>query len=378
MRNAACEPRGCRTALRDRVPSFASTRRRDRRLRSAGFPAVLVAVVALIGLAIATGGQVIVRQVVSGLLLGAIYMTVAVAFTLTIGVLNFLNFTIPSLFMLTGMVAWALVSRGYLTFAGTWAWLVGLFVGVAVAVAASLLVERFTFRYLKMKHGDATEHAIPLVSSLGFLLIFENLILIPLGSDSQRFSVPFKADIQIAGLVIGVAQLASCVLAVGVVAALSFILKHTQVGRALRTIAENPDTASLLGVNVGRVVPVVFILTGLLSGVAGALFTVNYGDVSPFMGDNVGTKAIAAMVLGGIGSIWGAIVRRPRRRPRRDAVDPILRRRLRCDDGLGPRPSHHHPAAQGAVRHRLDRQGKDVMTGPAPACRARADEARRP
>jgi branched-chain amino acid transport system permease protein len=264
--------------------------------------------VALIALAIATGGPVIVRQVVSGLLLGAIYMTVAVAFTLTIGVLNFLNFTIPSLFMLTGMVAWALVSRGYLTFAGTWAWLVALLVGVAVAVAASLLVERFTFRYLRMKHGDATEHAIPLVSSLGFLLVFENLILIPLGSDSQRFTVPFKADVHIGGMVIGVAQLASCVLAVAVVGALSFILKHTKVGRALRTIAENPDTASLLGVNVGRVVPVVFILTGVLSGLAGALFTVNYGDVSPFMGDNVGTKAIAAMVLGGIGSIWGAIV----------------------------------------------------------------------
>jgi len=267
----------------------------------------VAAVVALIGLAIATGGPVIVRQVVSGLLLGAIYMTVAVAFTLTIGVLNFLNFTIPSLFMLTGMVAWASVSRGYLTFAGTWAWLVGLFIGVSVAVAASLLVERFTFRYLKMRHGDATEHAIPLVSSLGFLLIFENLILIPLGSESQRFAIPFKADIQIAGLVIGVAQLASCALAVAVVAALSFILKRTKIGRALRTIAENPDTASLLGVEVSRVVPVVFILTGLLSGVAGALFTVNYGDVSPFMGDNVGTKAIAAMVLGGIGSIWGAI-----------------------------------------------------------------------
>ena len=267
----------------------------------------LVAAVALIALAVATGGQVIVRQVVSGLLLGAIYMTVAVAFTLTIGVLNFLNFTIPSLFMLTGMVAWALLSRGYLSFAGGWAWLVALLIGVAVAVAASLLVERFTFRYLKIKHGDATEHAIPLVSSLGFLLIFENLVLIPLGSDSQRFAVPFKADVPIAGIVIGVAQLASCVLAVAVVTALSFVLKSTKIGRALRTIAENPDTASLLGVDVGRVVPVVFILTGLLSGVAGALFTVNYGDVSPFMGDNVGTKAIAAMVLGGIGSIWGAI-----------------------------------------------------------------------
>lgn len=266
------------------------------------------AIVVLLALAIASGGQVVAKQMVSGLLLGAIYMTVAVAFTLTIGVLNFLNFTIPTLFMLTGMAAWGLLSQQQLAFAGWWAWLVALLAGVAVAVAASLLVERFTFRYQKMKHGDATEHAIPLVSSLGFLIIFENLVLIYLGSESQRFAVPFRADVRVAGMVIGVAQIVSCLLAVGVVAALSFVLKRTKIGRALRTIAENPDTASLLGVDIGRVVPVVFVLTGLLAGLAGALFTVNYGEVSAFMGDNVGTKAIAAMVLGGIGSIWGAII----------------------------------------------------------------------
>jgi branched-chain amino acid transport system permease protein len=209
--------------------------------------------------------------------------------------------------MLTGMVAWGLVAKGYVKFADGWAWLAALAVGVATAVVASLLVERFTFRYLKMKYGDATEHAIPLVSSLGFLLIFENLVLIFLGSESQRFAVPFNADIHIGGLVVGVPQIVSCALAIAIVATLSFILKNTRTGRALRTIGESPDTASLLGVEVDKVVPVVFILTGLLAGVAGALFTVNYGDVSPFMGDNVGTKAIAAMVLGGVGSIWGSI-----------------------------------------------------------------------
>ena len=157
----------------------------------------VAAVVALIALAIVTGGPVIVRQVVSGLLLGAIYMTVAVAFTLTIGVLNFLNFTIPTLFMLTGMVAWALAVAWLRRFRRRMGLAAGAVIGVAVAVAASMLVERFTFRYLKMRHGDATEHAIPLVSSLGFLLIFENLILIPLGSESQRFAVPFKADVHV-------------------------------------------------------------------------------------------------------------------------------------------------------------------------------------
>jgi branched-chain amino acid transport system permease protein len=273
-----------------------------------GKPATAVIVVVLaIGLGIAAGGPVIVRQIASGLMLGSIYMMVAVAFTLTIGVLNFLNFTIPSLFMLTGMVAWGLTANGYVGFAGAWAWLAALMAGIAVAVLASLLVERFTFRYLKTKHGDATEHAIPLVSSLGFLLIFEHLVLIALGSDSQRFAVPFNADVHAFGLVLGLPQIVSFLFAIAVVAAMSAILKLTKTGRALRTIAESADTASLLGVEVGRIVPAVFVLTGLLAGIAGALFTVNYGAVSPFMGDNVGAKAIAAMVLGGIGSIWGAI-----------------------------------------------------------------------
>jgi branched-chain amino acid transport system permease protein len=234
-------------------------------------------------------------------------MTVAVAFTLTIGVLNFLNFTIPTLFMLTGMVAWGLLARGYLAGFGGAAWFVALMAGISVAILASLVVERFTFRYLKTRHGDATEHAIPLVSSLGFLLIFEHLVLIALGSEAQRFPVPFKADIYVGGLVIGLPQLASLALALGIVAGLTYVLKRTRMGRALRTIAESPDTASLLGVEVARIVPIVFILTGLLSGVAAALFTVNYGDVSPFMGEHIGTKAIAAMVLGGLGSVWGAV-----------------------------------------------------------------------
>ncbi len=269
-------------------------------------PAVAaVFVVALLFAATAFSGMF--REVVSGVMLGSIYMMVAVAFTLTIGVLNFLNFTIPSLFMLTGMVAWGLTANGYVKFAGGWAWLAALAAGVATAVAASLLVERFTFRYLKMKHGDAIEHAIPLVSSLGFLLIFEHLVLIALGSESERFAIPFRADVHVANVVVGVPQIISCALAVGVVAALSFVLKSTRTGRALRTIAESPDTAALLGVEVDKIVPLVFILTGLLAGIAGALFTVNYGNVSPFMGDNIGTKAIAAMVVGGIGSVWGAI-----------------------------------------------------------------------
>ncbi|MEO0991248.1 MAG: branched-chain amino acid ABC transporter permease [Pseudomonadota bacterium] len=253
--------------------------------------------------------MLIVQQVLNGLMLGGVYVGVAVAFTLTIGILNFLNFTIPVLFMLAGMVGWSVSFYG-LPFGLTppLPWLPSLAIGVVCAILASLLVERFTYRYFRAKHGDATEHAIPLVSSLGFLLIFEYIILIAHGSDPRGFHTPL-ADLnwRFAGLVISVPQVLSLVVSLAIVAGLSVLLTRTKLGRALRATAENPDAAVLMGVQVNRIVPIVFIITGLLCGLAGALFAVNYGEVSPYMGDQVGTKAIAGMVIGGLGSVWGAI-----------------------------------------------------------------------
>jgi branched-chain amino acid transport system permease protein len=250
------------------------------------------------------------QQVSNGIMLGSVYVTVAVAFTLTIGVLNFLNFTIPTLFMLAGMLAWALSTWGVpLVHSGPMPWQAALLFAIAVTVVASLLVERFTFRFLKTKYGDATEHAIPLVSSLGFLLIIENLIRIGYGTDAQRFPGP-QADmsVNIGGIFLRVPQLVSLIIVLGIVAGLNWILRHSRIGRGLRAIAENPDAANILGVQANKLVPVVFMLTGLLCGLAGVLFAINYGEVSPQMGDDIGSKAIAGMVLGGLGSIWGAVI----------------------------------------------------------------------
>ena len=189
---------------------------------------------------------VIAQQLVNGVMLGAVYMTVAVAFTLTIGILNFLNFTIPGLFMLSAMVAWSVLARGFLHFAGPAAWVLALVIGAVVAILASLLVERFAYRYLKMRYGDATEHAIPIVSSLGFLLVIENLVGIYLGTDPQPFPTPFAgASVRVAGLLVSVPQVTSLVVTVALVAALTTMLARSRIGRALRAIAENPDGAAV-------------------------------------------------------------------------------------------------------------------------------------
>ncbi|MFM9888184.1 MAG: branched-chain amino acid ABC transporter permease [Burkholderiales bacterium] len=251
----------------------------------------------------------LLQQIVNGLMLGGILAFVAVGFTLTIGMLNFLNFTIPALFMLAAMTLWALATPGGHVLGFGIHWLPAALIGIAVAVMASLAVERFTYRFMKAKHGDATEHALPLVSSLGFLLVFEHLVITLWGTEPQRVVLPFaETDLRFAGLVLGVPQLVSLMLAFVLVALLRILLARTQLGRALRAIAENPDAATLMGIEVNRIVPVVFIITGVLTALAGILYAASYRTVSPFIGDAVAADAIAGMVLGGLGNVWGAIV----------------------------------------------------------------------
>ena len=108
--------------------------------------------------------MLLLQQIVNGLMLGGVYVMVAVAFTLVIGMLNFLNFTIPALFMISAMILWATVSGGFgpdfqawldAAVAPDYQWIVGALFAIAGAMAASLVIERFTYRYMKTRFGDA-------------------------------------------------------------------------------------------------------------------------------------------------------------------------------------------------------------------------------
>ena len=261
--------------------------------------------------------MLILQQLVNGLMLGGVYVMVAVAFTLIIGMLNFLNFTIPALFMFSAVMMWATMT-GHLpfgndlimaVFGADYRWIGGIFVALIVTALISLVIERFTYRYMKAKYGDATEHALPLVSSLGFLIIFEHLVVSSWGSDPLSLTSPFgHATFEINTILFSVPQIISLGLSLLVVILLSVMLKATKLGRALRSIAERPDTATLMGVDVGRIVPIVYVITGLLCAISGVLFAINYTTIDAYVGDTVATVAIAGMVLGGLGNVWGAII----------------------------------------------------------------------
>jgi branched-chain amino acid transport system permease protein len=242
------------------------------------------------------GRAIFSQQIVNGMMLGSIYAMVAVSLTLSIGVLKFLNFSIPGLFMIGGMATWALVRTGM-------PWPLAAGAALVVGAAASLVVERFTWRWMRM-----AEEFVPLVSSMAFLILFENLAVAYWGSDLQSMPRLFaSADWRIGNLVVSVPQLGGLVCSVGLIWGLSLLLAKTRIGRGLRTIAEDSNTALLLGVDIHRLVPLVFVISGLFAALGGVLFALNYRQVHPFMGEALGLKGISAMVVGGMGNIWGAI-----------------------------------------------------------------------
>jgi branched-chain amino acid transport system permease protein len=229
-------------------------------------------------------------------MLGSIYAMVAVALTLCIGVLRFLNFSIPGLFMIGGMTAWASLRSGL-------PWWLAIGAALVAGAFASLVVERFTWRWMRR-----AQDFMPLVSSMAFLLLFEHLAVIYWGSELRTVPALFAdADWRIAGLVISLPQLAGLVASIALIWVFTLVLARTRLGRGLRTIAEDSDTALLLGVDINRIVPVLFLISGLFAALAGVIFALNYRQVQPFMGEMVGLKGISAMIVGGMGSVWGSI-----------------------------------------------------------------------
>ena len=286
----------------------------------------------------------------------------AVAFTLTIGVLNFLNFTIPALFMVTGMSAWALTHYGLpFGLSGPLPWVAALAGGIVAAMVLSLLVERFSYRYLKARHGDSTEHAIPLVSSLGFLLIIENLVRIQFGTDTHSFSTPlarpqrvdrWRADQPAAGGEPGAVAGAG-------VRANACSCSKSKTGRAIRAIAENPDAAMVVGIDVRRIVPVVFLATGLLCGIAASIYAANYGEDLALDGRTISAArpwqgwCWAAWARSGAPSPAGLMVGLDR-----GLLHPAVR--VGCDPGqrLGAVAAGAADPATGPVRPSSHRQGQ--------------------
>ena len=182
--------------------------------------------------------------------------------------------------------------------------LAGGMVGAAVTAA---LVERIAYAPLR-----DTPVVTPMLSTLGFSIILQNIATNVWGSDPlQLADEVLPARFVFGPVSISAMQLTIMGATIVLVALLAFVVQWTSAGRALRAVAENRDVARLLGVSAGRVTMLAFVLSGALSGAAGVLIGLHYGAITPYVGVDIGLKAIAVMVIGGTSQIWGALLAGP-------------------------------------------------------------------
>jgi branched-chain amino acid transport system permease protein len=152
----------------------------------------------------------------------------------------------------------------------------------------------------------------PMLSTLGFSIILQNIATNIWGSDPLQLTEEVFAErFNIGAVSISAIQLTVLGVTIVLVALLAFLVQRTSIGRALRAVAENRDVARLLGVSAGTITLIAFMLSGALAGAAGVLIGLHYAAITPYIGVEIGLKAIAVMVVGGTTRIWGALIAGP-------------------------------------------------------------------
>lgn len=242
----------------------------------------------------------LIQQLVNGLTLGAVYTLVALSFSLVMGILGVLNLAIAELFML----------GGYFGFTVVMAQLplpLALVAGMVGAALVAAIVERIGYQPFR-----AAPVVTPMLSTLGFSIILQNVATNVWGSDPlQLTDEVLSGRYNIGPISVSAIQLTVLGVTVLLVALIAFLIQRTSIGRALRAVAENRDVARLLGVPAGRVTLIAFMLSGALAGAAGVLIGLHYAAITPYIGVEIGLKAIAVMVVGGTTRIWGALIAGP-------------------------------------------------------------------
>jgi branched-chain amino acid transport system permease protein len=243
---------------------------------------------------------VLLQQLVNGLTLGAVYTLIALSFSLVMGILGVLNLAIAELFML----------GGYFGFAAILAKLplpIALLAGMGGAALVAAVIEKVGYQPFR----DAPL-VTPMLSTLGFSIILQNVATNVWGSDPLQLQDEVLAGRFTLGPVSASAmQLTVLGATVILVALLALVVQRTPMGRALRAVAENRDVARLLGVSAGPLTLFAFMASGALAGAAGVLIGLHYAAITPYMGVEIGLKAIAVMVVGGTQRIWGALIAGP-------------------------------------------------------------------
>lgn len=241
------------------------------------------------------------QQLFNALSLGSVYALFALGFTLVFGVLGVVNLSHGAVFMVGAYAALQAVTRLNVPLTGA----------LAVAFVASgllgLAIDQGVLRPLRARNAP---HLIPMIATIGLAIALNSLAQGLFGAQNLRFPAEVlpQETLTIAGLHVTVLELGIIALSFSLMAVLLLVLRGTQLGRALRAIAESPKAAALLGINVGGLFMLTSFMAAGLGGVAGVLIGLYSNALFPLMGQPILHKGIAVIILGGMGDIRGAML----------------------------------------------------------------------
>jgi len=251
--------------------------------------------------------EVLLQQIINGLVLGSMYALVALGYTMVYGIINLINFAHGEVLMVGALTSWSIIGlmQGAMPGAPGWVILIlAMVIACVVAAALNFVIEKVAYRPLRNSPKLA-----PLITAIGMSILLQTLAMIVWKPNYKPYptllpSTPFD----IAGAVITPTQIMILGMTAASLAVLMWLVNYTKLGRAMRATAENPRVAGLMGVKPDMVISATFIIGAILATIAGIMYASNYGTVQHTMGFLPGLKAFTAAVFGGIGNLAGAVV----------------------------------------------------------------------
>ncbi|MDE2624468.1 MAG: branched-chain amino acid ABC transporter permease [Betaproteobacteria bacterium] len=241
------------------------------------------------------------QQVVNAISLGSVYALFALGFTLVFGILGVINLSHGGIFMLGAYAALFLITRFEIPF---WT---ALPLAMLAAGLLGLLIDVLVLRVLRKREAP---HLMPMIATIGAAILMTSLSQGFFGSETRRFPLELfdQESFSWGPLTIPVLQAGITALSVLLMLLMIWVLRRTRLGQALRAVSESPKAAALLGIPVERLFHLTSFAAAALGGAAGILIGLSFDAISPFMGQPMLHKGIAAIILGGLGDVRGAVL----------------------------------------------------------------------
>ncbi len=244
---------------------------------------------------------VFIKQLINGIQVGSIYALVALGYTMVYGIVKLINFAHGDFIMVGAYMS--LFSIPVLTSLGLPPWLCVIF-AILICSLLGIITERVAYKPLR---GSASLSV--LITAIAVSLFLQNLFLVFFTSSSRPFPAILNvSNLQISNIQINGTTLLTIFISIIVMICLQIFVKKTKMGKAMRAVSENGKASILMGININRTISITFAIGSGLAAIASVMYCTMYPMVDPYIGSMLGLKAFIAAVLGGIGSIPGAML----------------------------------------------------------------------